>query len=102
MSAVLYDEVLRLARQLSADERAALIQQLQATLPEPESGRVTRDMMIVELEHLRATGAFENVESLRNKYADPPLTLSDEELNASLHEIASEWEEDIDSLFGND
>ena len=46
--------------------------------------------------------AFEKVESLRNKYADPPLELTDEELLASLHEIATEWEAELDEFFSDE
>jgi hypothetical protein len=41
------------------------------------------------------------VESLSAKYANPALdNLSDEELRSSIHEAATEWEKELDELFG--
>jgi hypothetical protein len=41
----------------------------------------TREKLIAEMEALRVAGVFEQVESLRNKFANPALDdLSDEEL----------------------
>lgn len=101
MGTVSLEQVVRLAEQLNASERAVLIQRLQATLLPSRSSRVTREMLLAELEQLRAAGAFDGVESLRNKYADPPLELSDEELCASIHELSQGWEQDLDDLFDN-
>jgi hypothetical protein len=102
MSTVAFEQVVCMAEQLSASERAALIDYLQATLPSQRHRRVTRESLQAELVRRRAAGLFEQVESLRNQYADPPLTLSDDELRASIHELSKEWEQDIDSFFWND
>ncbi len=88
MGAVTLEQIVRLAEQLTVRERTALIQRLQATLP----NRITRETLLAELEQLKAEGAFEGVESLRNKYADPLLELTDDELRASLQEFSNEWE----------
>jgi hypothetical protein len=101
MNAVNLAHVIRLADQLSAEERAALMQHLQMTLSAVPPERVTRDMLLAELEQLRAQGAFDHVESLRNQYTEPPLNLTDAELRASLREISNEWESDIDNLFAD-
>ncbi len=102
MSAVTLEQVVRLAEQLDAADRAALVQRLQATLPLESGLAVTRDMLLAELEQLRAAGAFAGAESLRNKYADPPLDLGDEELRASIREFSTEWEQDLADLFDDD
>ncbi|MEW6578262.1 MAG: hypothetical protein AB1435_03605 [Chloroflexota bacterium] len=91
-----------MAEQLDARDRAALVQRLQATLPPEGSIRVTREVLLAELEHLRAAGAFEGVESLRNKYAEPLLELDDDDLRASIREFSTEWEQDLDDLFDDD
>jgi hypothetical protein len=63
----------------------------------------TREDLIAELEALRAAGAFNNVESLRNKYANPALdALTDEQLSADIHEAATEWEKELDEFFGDE
>jgi len=59
-------------------------------------------MLLAKLDQLRSEGAFDGVESLRNKYADPPLELSDSELRASIRESSQEWEQDLDDLFDDD
>jgi hypothetical protein len=42
------------------------------------------------------------VESLRNRYANPALDdLSDEELRATIHEAATEWEKELDEFFSD-
>jgi hypothetical protein len=100
MDTVTLEQVIHLADQLSDSERNALLQHLQSTIVSARP-RVTRELLLAELEQLRAAGAFNNVESLRNKYANPEITLSDEELLASIREFASEWEQDIDDLFAS-
>jgi hypothetical protein len=102
MSDVTLEQVLELADQLSAEERAALVEHIQASLViKPDYG-VTGEQLLRELEDLRASGAFEHVESLRGKYANPNVDISAEELDAYLHEIATEWEKELDEFFGDD
>jgi len=64
--------------------------------PQTDSGAdPTRAQLIAELEALRAAGAFEHVTSLRNRYPASALKyVSDKQLLAAIHEIASEWEAD--------
>lgn len=102
MGAVTLEQIAQLAEQLDVDEREALIIRLRATLPAERNQRITREMLLAELEMLRAEGAFEGVESLRNKYADPPLNLSDAELSASIREFSQEWERDLDDILDDD
>jgi hypothetical protein len=99
MSAVTFEQVVRLAEQLSVSERAALVQRLQATLPSPRSSHVTRDMLLAELAQLRAEGAFEGAESLYGKYANPNAPdMSEDAFHAHLHAIATEWEQELDDF----
>lgn len=73
MSDVTLEKVLELAKQLSVEEQAALIEQLKPS------------------------------DSLRNKYAEPRVDdLSDEELRASIRESAKEWEEELDEFVDTD
>lgn len=87
MNQLNFREIAQAAEQLSTDERAALIELLQATLP--VQAQVTREQLLRELESLRAAGAFENVESLYGVLATDMPPLSEEELNEYLHKIGS-------------
>ena len=65
-------------------------------MPSDPSADLTREQLITELETLRATGAFEHVISLRNRYPAPSLRgVSDKQLLAAIHKAATEWEVDI-------
>jgi hypothetical protein len=102
MAGVTFEEVLEMAEQLTAEERARLVKELQAKIPRKFTGRVTREMLLAEHERLKAAGAFENVESLYGKYFNPNVDISAEELDAYLHEIGTEWEKEMDELIGDD
>jgi hypothetical protein len=97
MADMTFHEVLQAARKLSPQQKALLIEELQV-----EKSPATREMLIAELEHLRTTGAFENVESLANKYAVPGLEISFEELRALRTELSTEWEKELEEFDGND
>jgi hypothetical protein len=94
MADITFEELVQAARKLKPAQKAALIHSLQFDLPVP----VTRESAIAELEALRAAGAFEHVESLRGKYARPGVEVSEEELNAYLHDIGKQWEQDFDDF----
>ena len=91
------EQVLKAALTLRPEQKAALVNTLQAT---PSlSGAPTRAQLIAELNELRAAGAFEHVRSLRNQYPAPALKhISDAQLLAAIHETANEWQADIDEL----
>lgn len=55
-----------------------------------------------EWERRRATGAFENVTSLAGIMAEPGIELSDEELRATLREMRTEWEAEIDEYLDDE
>lgn len=101
MSAVTYDQVIKLATQLTPQERMALARFLLASLPVTSDEPVTLET--IQAEHARrlSAGAFDHVESLRNKYAKPGFDLSDEELRAGIREFANEWEQEMRSLLPN-
>ncbi|MCU0481895.1 MAG: hypothetical protein MUE54_11910 [Anaerolineae bacterium] len=93
---ILFDEVMQLARKLSLDEQNLLIQELrlkQLVLAEVVYNP-TREELIEELNTLRASGAFNHVESLYGKYANPNIPeISEAEFHAQMHAIATEWEQ---------
>ena len=91
-----FDEVLAAAHKLSETEKSALISSLQSeNNPQP-----TREQILAMHAALRAAGAFENVESLYGKFANPAVpSVSSETLNETLHTIATEWEQELDEFF---
>ena len=63
----------------------------------------TRQELIDELNTLRALGAFENIESLYGKFANPNVPeINEEDFHAMLHDIATEWEQELDEFATND
>jgi len=100
MADITFEEILQAAQKLNPQQKALLAQSLD--MPPLDMGP-TREELIEELETLRAAGAFDNVESLRNKYANPALNaLTDEQLSADIHEAATEWEKELDEFFGDE
>ena len=95
---VTFEQVYELAEQLKEEEQAALAEKLLAKRPRKFTGRVTREILLAEHERLKAAGAFENVESLYGKYANPAIDLGPEELDAILYEAATEWEKELDEF----
>jgi hypothetical protein len=96
MAAISLDQIMQLADQLSQAEQVKLLLFLQHNLQ--AASPVTREQLLAEMDLLRAAGAFDGVESLRNRYADPDTDLSDEALRASIDTFATEWKQDIDGL----
>jgi hypothetical protein len=87
MANMTFDEIRRAAEQLSTEEQAALIDYLlQRNKLTYQNPPVTRESLLAEFERRKASGAFENVESLRGKFADPALDLSFEEIQGILNE----------------
>ena len=100
MADITFEEILQAAQKLNPQQKALLAQSLD--IPPLDMGP-TREELIAELEALRAAGAFDNVESLRNKYANPALdALTDEQISADIHEAATEWEKELDEFFGDE
>lgn len=99
MADLTFAGVFQAVQKLTAEEKAVLRDYLQG---EQEPGRLSRGVILAETEALRAAGAFDHLESLYGKYARPGLEISEEELSAYLHEIGTEWEQELDDLFSED
>ncbi|HXF62282.1 MAG TPA: hypothetical protein VNK95_11740 [Caldilineaceae bacterium] len=91
-----FEELVAAVQKLPPEQQAALAYRLhQATSEHGET--LTREQALAELEALRATGAFDQVESLLGKYAGADV--SREDLDAAIHEAATEWEDEFDEFF---
>jgi hypothetical protein len=101
MSDMTFEQVLESAKQLSLEERALLVEQLQGTLLPPITYGSTREELLAEFERRKAAGVFNNLESLRGKFGRPDLNISEEELNATIREIRDQWKEDWEGLDDN-
>lgn len=99
MAAVTLEYVVELAAQLTPADQEALATWLQSKPRIQRDMGVTREQLLAKHARLLAEGAFDDVESLRNKYARPGLDISPEALDAYLREIGTEWEEELDELF---
>jgi hypothetical protein len=102
MSDVTFEQVYELAKQLPSEEQVLLVESLQANWSTELDYGVTREQLLAEMEELKASGAFDNVESLYEKYANPEVDISFEDLQSYLHEIGTEWEKEIEEFFGDD
>lgn len=94
-----FEVLLRAAQRLNTEQKHALAWSLHLPIIEPGP---TRDELLAELELLQRTGAFNQAESLRNRYANPG---KDESLNGDLvnelYSIVNEWEAELDEFFGD-
>lgn len=97
MAAMTFQQLVQAAQKLKPEQKAALVQSLRPSLPD-EDAPLTREQALAELEALRAAGAFERVESLRDRYAHPGQAVGDEELNTYLRDVKQAWEQDLDDL----
>lgn len=113
MANVRFDDVLKLAEQLSEVEQNKLIynlrlkQKIHKTHHSPSDEgsytNITREDLINELNNLRASEAFDEVESLYGKYANPNTPeMTEEQFHAELHTIATEWEQEGDEFDTDD
>ncbi len=101
MSVLAYDEILEQVDHLKPAEQKALMAHLQAKWK--SSARVTRELIVAEMAQKRAAGAYENVESLRNKYANEDFeNVTGEEIREYLTQLSREWEAKIDRYFTED
>ena len=98
MADITFAEIVQAAQKLSPEQKAALVHSLKFD----QEISLTREQAIAELEALRAAGAFEHVESLYGKYAHPGVEVSEEELNAYLHQIGTELQQELDDLADTD
>lgn len=101
MADITFEEVAQLAEKLTIEEQAALIKRLQQRV-QPRRYGLTREQVLAEFERRKANGEFENAESLYGKFAHPGADLDDNSLLKTIHEIATEWEKELDEFFGDD
>lgn len=94
---VTFEQVYELAGQLPLAEQLRLIAQLREKLNR-SSGSVTREQLLAEFERKKAAGVFDKSGSLRGKYANPDVDVSEEELMATIREIRDQWKEDFPEL----
>jgi len=95
-----FEALVQAAQQLTIEQKILLVESLH--LPDVDL-TPTREQLIAELETLQASGAFEGVESLRNKFANPALeNLTEEQLLADIRAAATEWEQELDEFFNSE
>lgn len=88
-----FEQVVRAVHRWRPEQKAALLTTLQHEQAAPE---LTREQLIAELNALRAAGAFDRVDSLRDEYPSPALDdVSDWELRAAIREAATEYKMDM-------
>ncbi len=114
MADISYDEVVKMAEQLPETDQKKLIDHLRNKQAEYKANNQlrgpgvdtyrnpTRADLISELKELQAAGALTDAESLYGKYTNPNIPeISAEEFHAGLHEIATEWEQELDEFDPN-
>jgi hypothetical protein len=94
---VTLDDVIALVEQLPERDRVALLAHLRAEMVS-EPDLVTRESLLAEHARLKASGAFERAGSLLGRYARPELDLTEEQVDADLRQIRTEWEKEIDEF----
>jgi hypothetical protein len=99
MADVTFEEVAKLAEQLKPSEQAALIQRLETKLHQRRYG-LTREQILTEWERRKSADAFNQIESLEGQFAHPSLDPDDDSLLKTLHDIATEWEDELDEFSG--
>jgi hypothetical protein len=98
MAEITFEEVYTLVKRLPRAEQQILVERVREELhPAPDYG-IMAEELDAELLNLRASGAFEGVESLYGAFANPNLDLSEAALNAYLYEVGTEWEPEMDEL----
>lgn len=76
MAPVTIEQIMQMAEQLSPSDQLVLVEELQVRFGyHPERSR-----LLAEFIHRKATKAFNNLESLYGKFADPPIEVSEEAL----------------------
>lgn len=99
MAEFTFEELVAAVEKLPPEQQAALAYRLHQTASE-HGEALSREQALAELDALRAAGAFDRVESLLGKYAGADV--SQEDLDAAIHEAATEWEDELDEFFRDD
>jgi hypothetical protein len=101
MSTMSFDQIVRAAQQLTPQERDELIARLRGgSESSSERCALLRGEIVAEFERRKAAGAFNNLESLKGKFARPGNHADADEMEAYLRGLSTEWEEDLDDLTG--
>lgn len=100
MSTMSFDQILHAAEQLTPQEQDALIAHLRARSEASSSARgaLLRERIGAEFTRRKAAGAFDNLESLKGKFARPGAPADADEVESYLRSLSTEWEEDLDDL----
>jgi hypothetical protein len=89
-----YEQVIKAVQMLRPEQKAALVKTIE--LESWAGTGVTRAQLLAESEALRALGAFDRPDSLRNRFANPSVAyVTDHQLLSVIHEAAVEWETDL-------
>lgn len=99
---ITFDELLEAAQNLSDVQKEILIARIQIPSSPSPPMPLTKASILAEFERRKALGLFDHAESLAGKFKnlDAP-DISDEDLEATLREIRTEWEGELDEFFGN-
>ncbi len=93
-----FEQLLEAVQKLTPKQKSLLAASLM--LPQP-ADQLSRAALIAELEALRNARAFVGVESLRNRYTNQSISLTDKALSATIHDVANAWETELDEFFGD-
>ena len=93
-----YEQVVKAVQKLRPEQKAALVKTVKL---DPLLGGITRAQLLAETEALRAVGAFDRVDSLRNRFANSATAhLTDRQLLLAIHESSIEWETGLTEIGG--
>lgn len=101
VSDYVYNRARRIAQATAQSVEEVLSRQLEeAFIVSPDAyHNPAREALIEKLNQLRASGAYDHVESLYGKYANPNVPeMTEAEFHANLHSIATEWEQELDEF----
>jgi hypothetical protein len=100
MNSLSFDQILRAAKQLTPQEKDNLIAHLRAGEEDSpsEHGMLLREKLMAEFDRRKAAGAFDQLESLKGKFARAGTHPNAEDVESYLQSLNTAWEEDIDDL----
>lgn len=98
MAEMTLEQVYGLVKRLPRKEQETLVAQVQEDLQAVRDYGITVEDIMAEFERRKAAGAFDGLENLEGKYANPNVQVSAEELKRYLQQVGTEWQEDIETL----
>jgi hypothetical protein len=95
-----FDQILSAASQLTPQEQETLIARLRAksVASVSERGILLRETIMSEFDRRKAAGDFDNLGSLKGKFARSGAQADADEVESYLHSLNAGWEEDLDDL----